>query len=171
MGRADGNGWVACRCGARHWGVYGAAGLLLCRAGPASGTPPSEVHGEVLLQLRAPWVHQGGTWAAPGGAIDSHESPLEAALREAEEEAGITAADVLVHDVLVSADHADWRYHLVLATTVGPVRAFKNNAESSSVRWVAVGRVAALDLHPGFAASWPAVSSAVRRLTGRDRRE
>jgi 8-oxo-dGTP diphosphatase len=127
---------------------------------------PSDATGEVLLQLRAPWVHQGGTWAAPGGAIDSHESPVEAALREAEEEAGIAAADVLVHDVLVSTDHADWRYLLVLATTVGPVRPFTNNAEASSVRWVAVERVAALDLHPGFAESWPTVSSAVRRLTG-----
>ncbi len=157
MGTADGNGWVACRCGCRHWGIYGAAGLLLCR--------PAEPDGEVLLQLRAPWVHQGGTWAAPGGAIDSHESPVEAALREAEEEAGIAAADIRVHDVLVSADHSDWRYHLVLATTVGTVRPFRANAESSSVRWVGVGRVAALDLHPGFATSWPSVASAVLHLT------
>lgn len=163
MGAADGNGWVACRCGRRHWGVYGAAGLLLHRRDPHPGTANGD--GQVLLQLRAPWVHQGGTWAAPGGALDSHESPVEAALREAEEEAGIRADDVRVHGVLVGTDHEDWRYDLVLATVVGRVRPVSANAESSSVQWVGVGEVAALDLHPGFAASWPHVSSAVRSLT------
>ncbi len=29
MASGDGNGWVACRCGQRHWGLHGAAGLLL----------------------------------------------------------------------------------------------------------------------------------------------
>ena len=31
MARADGNGWVRCRCGQRHWGLHGAAGLVLLR--------------------------------------------------------------------------------------------------------------------------------------------
>ncbi len=158
MGIADGNGWVVCRCGRRHWGLHGAAGLLVHRPGPR-GT-----HGEVLLQLRAPWVHQGGTWAAPGGAIDSHETPVQAALREAEEEAGVVAAEVRVHDVLLSADHVDWRYHLVLASAVGRVRAFSANAETSTTEWVPVGRVEELELHPGFEAAWPGVLEAVRRL-------
>ena len=36
----------------------------------------------VLLQLRAAWTHGGGTWAIPGGALDSHEDPITAAVRE-----------------------------------------------------------------------------------------
>jgi hypothetical protein len=26
---SSGDGWVSCRCGERHWGTHGAAGLLL----------------------------------------------------------------------------------------------------------------------------------------------
>ena len=62
MAARDGDGWIECRCGSRHWGIHGAAGLLLVRSG------------KILLQLRAPWVHNGGTWGIPGGARDSHES-------------------------------------------------------------------------------------------------
>jgi ADP-ribose pyrophosphatase YjhB (NUDIX family) len=42
----------------------------------------------VLLQHRAPWSHQGGTWGLPGGARDSHETPEQAAVREIAEETG-----------------------------------------------------------------------------------
>jgi 8-oxo-dGTP pyrophosphatase MutT (NUDIX family) len=75
----DGDGWVLCtKCQSRHWGLHGAAGLLLVRTDiePAS----------VLLQLRAAWTHGGGTWALPGGALDSHEEPWMGAAREAWEE-------------------------------------------------------------------------------------
>ena len=65
MGLRDGDGWVDCDCGFRHWGRFGAAGLLLVRR----DTPQPQV----LLQLRAEWTHGGGTWALPGGAKDSHE--------------------------------------------------------------------------------------------------
>ena len=61
---------------------FGAAGLLL-RAPRPDGTPA------VLLQHRAVWSHQGGTWGLPGGARDSHETPEETAVREAQEEAGL----------------------------------------------------------------------------------
>ena len=73
----DGDGWVECTCGNRHWGLNGAAGLLLVR------------DKKVLLQHRAPWVHNGDTWGIPGGARDSHETIIQAALREAHEEIGI----------------------------------------------------------------------------------
>ena len=72
--RGDGNGWVQCALGHRHWGRFGAAGLLITDGA------------QVLLQHRAPWTHEGGTWAVPGGARDSHEDPIAAALREAAEE-------------------------------------------------------------------------------------
>jgi len=80
----DGNGWVDGPGGKRVWGKYGAAGLFL-RAG-----------GTVLLQHRAHWVADGGTWALPGGARDSHETAQEAALRETVEECGIDTSLVSV---------------------------------------------------------------------------
>lgn len=91
MGFRDGDGWVFCTCGNRHWGIHGAAGLLMVRLdlGP-------EPH--VLLQLRAAWTHGGGTWAIPGGALDSHEDSIEAAVREAFEEVGIDVRFLEVKD-------------------------------------------------------------------------
>ena len=77
MAHTDGDGWIQCTCGNKHWGLHGAAGLLLVRGGT------------ILLQHRAPWVHNGDTWGIPGGARDSHESILDGAKREAREELGI----------------------------------------------------------------------------------
>ncbi|MEO9221781.1 MAG: NUDIX hydrolase, partial [Mycobacteriaceae bacterium] len=53
MSRGDGDGWSRGSAGARRWGRYGAAGLLL-RA-------PAEHGPMVLLQHRAFWSHHGGT--------------------------------------------------------------------------------------------------------------
>ena len=66
-----------------RWGVFGAAGLLL-RAPAEDGTPL------ILMQHRAQWTNAGGTWGLPGGAIDSHETPVTGALREVYEETHIT---------------------------------------------------------------------------------
>ena len=71
-GRGDGDGWVTCDLGHRHWGLYGAAGLLLHR--------PTATGDEVLLQHRATWSHHGGTWGLLGGARHSDESAVEASL-------------------------------------------------------------------------------------------
>ena len=146
--RGDGDGWVIDPDGTRHWGLHGAAGLLL-RAplrGGAAG---------VLLQHRAVWSHQGGTWALPGGARDSHESAVDTAVREADEEAGIGAAEMrVVATVVTYRSAADWTYTTVIAEVDEPVRTVANG-ESTELRWVDEGQVAVLPLHPAFAASWP----------------
>jgi 8-oxo-dGTP diphosphatase len=148
MARHDGDGWVACACGRHHWGVHGAAGLLLVRLD--LGEP------HVLLQLRAAWTHGGGTWALPGGALDSHEDPVTAATREAWEEAGIDADHLDIRAVF-SDDHGPWRYDTVIATVHGDAGATIANAEADEIRWVRVEDVADHVLHPGLAASWPAL--------------
>lgn len=153
----DGNGWVHCRCGQRHWGLHGAAGLLLVRE-----TAPG--HGdEVLLQLRAEWTHQGGTWGIPGGAVDSHEDEVAGALREAHEEAGVPPSSVRVLHSVLSTDHGDWTYHVVLGVPAGPMRPSALTAESEDIRWVAVDDVGQLPLHPGFGTSWPTLRSRFSR--------
>ena len=70
--------------GAHYWGRSR-------RGGPAAAGAPARRPPAVLLQHRAPWSHQGGTWGLPGGARDSHETPEQAAVREAHEEAGLPA--------------------------------------------------------------------------------
>ena len=169
----DGDGWVNCRCGQRHWGRHGAAGLLLARpadppsdrSGPtsnggaafddATAADGSSARLEVLLQLRAGWTHQGGSWALPGGARDSHEDAVTAALREAHEEAGLDGADLAVLGELPGVDHVDWSYTYVLAVPRRPVRVTPMTSESQDLRWLAVAGVAALPLHPAFGAAWP----------------
>ena len=148
MGLRDGDGWVFCNCERRHWGLFGAAGLLLVRR------DLEQPH--VLLQLRADWTHGGGTWALPGGALDSHETPEQAAIREAFEEAGIESHHLEVKAVF-SDDHGNWRYDTVIAHTQGDAGAYLANPESSALAWVQLHEVIEHNLHPGLAASWPHV--------------
>jgi len=142
----DGNGWTRCALGHRHWGVHGAAGLLLRRR-------DAEAARSVLMQHRAAWTSDGDTWGIPGGARDSHETWVEAALREAREEAGINAAALEVVDEWTD-DHGGWAYVTVVADAIAP-QLIVANAESAELRWVPEPEVAALALHPGFARSWP----------------
>lgn len=149
--RGDGDGWVVSAEGTYHWGVHGAAGLLL-RAPWHDGSPA------VLLQHRAAWSHQGGTWALPGGALDSHEEASHAAVREAGEEAGLAAEQIAVRTAVVTAEVAGphgpvWTYTTVVADAA-ELLATVPNRESTELRWVPEDRVGDLPLHPGFAASW-----------------
>ncbi len=142
----DGNGWVRCAAGHRHWGRHGAAGLMV-HAVDDSGVV------RVLLQHRAPWSHHGDTWGLPGGARDSHEDVVAAALREAAEEAGLDPGEVRTRHVLLD-DHGGWSYTTVYADVPAPVGTLANE-ESSALAWVPVHEVDDLDLHPGFAGTWP----------------
>jgi len=109
------------------------------------------------MQHRAVWTSDGDTWGIPGGARDSHETSVQAALREAAEEAGIEPSAVEVLGELVD-DHGGWAYVTVVARVIGPLTVLAN-AESAELRWVTEDEVEGLALHPGFARSWPAVRS------------
>ena len=155
--QGDGDGWVISDSGAHYWGRYGAAGLLV-RAPRPDGTPA------VLLQHRAVWSHQGGTWGLPGGARDSHETPEETAVREAHEEAGLLAELLTVRATVVTAEvfglgGAHWTYTTVVADAAQLLDTVPNR-ESAEMRWVAESEVADLPLHPGFAASWQRLRTA-----------
>ncbi|MDQ1199947.1 NUDIX hydrolase [Rhodococcus sp. SORGH_AS_0303] len=148
--RGDGDGWVFSSDGSRHWGRHGAAGLLL-RA------PTGSAGSMVLLQHRAAWSHQGGTWALPGGARDSHESAVHAAVREAGEEAGITDDLLTVRDEHVTkVEDSGWSYTTVIADAERELDTVPNG-ESTELRWVAEHEVDSLPLHPAFAESWPSL--------------
>ena len=153
--------------GAAYWGRHGAAGLLL-RA------PRPDGSAAVLLQHRAVWSHQGGTWGLPGGARDSHETPEQAAVREVHEEAGLSADRLTVRKTVVTAEISDasgayWSYTTVIADARELLDTVPNR-ESAELRWVAEEEVDELPLHPGFAASWArlrAVAASIPLLVNR----
>lgn len=134
-------GWAICAVGHAHWGPRGAAGLLVAREGRA------------LLQLRATWAHQGGTWSVPGGAIERRESGADAALREAREELGLHASTVAVRGSF-TADCGGWVYETVLAVPTVTDLGLKDLAESAGHAWIAAGDVDAHPLHPAFREAW-----------------
>lgn len=143
----DGEGWLRCAAGHRHWGRYGAAGLLLRARDTRSGF-------RVLLQERAWWTHHGNTWGLPGGARCSWESPEQTAMRETSEEVTLALAGVTV-DRVHHDDHGGWGYWTVIADVPSALAAAPRGKETSDVRWFDVAEVTTLPLHPGFAAVWP----------------
>jgi 8-oxo-dGTP pyrophosphatase MutT (NUDIX family) len=153
MAYMDGNGWVTCGLGHRHWGRFGAAGLL-------AFVPD----GPVLLQRRTWWSHHGGTWGLPGGARDSHEAAFAAAMREAAEECGVPADAGQLRGIF-DDDHGGWSYQTVLLETEKPFAVHAASDETSDAAWVDVGDVTARSLHPGFAEHWAELRAALHRLT------
>jgi 8-oxo-dGTP pyrophosphatase MutT (NUDIX family) len=159
------NVWVDCDCGERHWGRYGAAGLLLLHRphDPAAGTPDGpQGQPELLLQLRAGWTHHGGTWALPGGARGHDETPQQAALREAGEEAGLLPDDVRLGEVVVQ-DHGTWSYTYVFAEIDSRADLTPADEETEDLAWAPVDQVADYPLHPHFATAWPDLLARLRR--------
>lgn len=148
-----GDGWVNCARGHGHWGRFGAAGLL-----PVHREPEGEAY--VLMHHRAAGTDHGETWSLLGGARDSHESSAEAAVREAAEESDLDASGLRVEQV-VRDDHGGWSYDTVIVSLDRRLPVRPVEGESLALAWVPLSEAPGLDLHPGFAAGWPKVRSAL----------
>lgn len=155
-----GDGWVDCACGRRHWGLNGAAGVLLARRDSESGKVT-----QVVMQHRAAWSAEGGTWGIPGGALTDAENACEGALRESYEEANIRPEDI---DIIGSyrEEHGNWAYTTVLAFekeghTVLP---HANDDESMSIEWVPVSEVENRTLLTAFRSDWPMLRNRLERM-------
>jgi 8-oxo-dGTP diphosphatase len=142
----DGDGWVRCDLGHRHWGRFGAAGLLgFARDGVG------QTH--VLLQHRSLWSSHGGTWGLFGGARQRDEPAVAAALREAAEECTLPVDMPRIRGVLRD-DHGGWAYDTVVGELPRPVPVEPVSAETAAAAWVLADDVTQLELHPGLAAFW-----------------
>jgi len=138
------DGW--CRRRRPLLGRFGAAGLLL-RAPRPDGTPA------VLLQHRAVWSHQGGTWSLPGGARDSHETAEETAFVSARRgrpdgRPAVGARRVVTAEV-AGIGGMQWTYTTVVADA-GELLHTVPTAKAPSCAGSAE-RGAELPLHPAFA--------------------
>lgn len=147
----SGDAWVFAPDGRQFWGTFGAAGLLA----------HDRARG-VLLQHRVEWSHFGGTWTLPGGARHREETAVQAAFREAAEEAGVPEAAVRPRFSAVT-DLGFWSYTTVIADVLEPFEPVISDPESLELRWVPVAEVETLPLHPGFEASWPALRAELER--------
>jgi protein-tyrosine-phosphatase/ADP-ribose pyrophosphatase YjhB (NUDIX family) len=122
--------------------------------------------GRVLMQQRALGVQYPGTWSIPGGAVAGKESPTDAALRETREETGLRRRDLHLTDLSHVAEPVrGWTYTTVVARLRKRARGaqLRPSWEASRHDWVRIEDVDTLPLHPGFAASWPAVRPLLRK--------
>lgn len=146
-----GDGWVMCDCGRKHWGHNGAAGVLLARRDDVTGRVT-----HVVMQHRALWSAEGGTWGIPGGAISDGETAIEGALRESFEEANITSQDIDVVGAYCE-NHGNWRYTTVFAFEKPGhcVNPCAHDDESMEIKWVPIDDVPKLKLLTAMRTDWP----------------
>lgn len=145
MRGGSGDGFVQVADGSMRWGLYGAAGVLFRHRADDVTT--------YFVALRSQWTHQGGTWAIPGGALDSDEEPLTGALREFFEEIGRIPAQYEVAETHVD-DHGGWSYTTLVVDV--PERFDLPESlhwETADVRWVTTDELAQLELFPAFRAT------------------
>lgn len=157
------SGYAQCKTG-RHWGPFGAAGILLYA-----------YQGEdayVLLNLRSKYVQNGSTWSTPGGAIERGETPWDGARAEvAEELSGLGRRHLTVTEtVRATCPGCGWTY-TTFVVQLGNGAGYRlpgitrtsgaDKWESDSVEWVPVGRVAGLKLHPAFRTAWPTLAGLI----------
>lgn len=144
--RRSGDGWTLGSDGLKHWGLNGAAGLMLI-----------DDEQRVLMQHRALWSVEGGTWGFPGGARDIGETATDAAIRESWEEAGVPDQDgggieILEIHVL---DLGAWSYTTVIAKALRRFEPVINDPESIELAWVPLEKLGDYPLHPGVATALP----------------
>lgn len=160
-----GDGWIDCDCGRRHWGTNGAAGVMLARRDPKTGDVT-----DIVMQHRALWSAEGGTWGIPGGAIADGENPIEGALRESYEEANITPEDIEVVGTYCE-EHGNWRYTTVFAFEKPghEVHPKANDDESMQIEWVPLADIPNRKLLTAMKADWPAFEERLKVLAQQHR--
>jgi len=109
------------------WGRAGAGVIFL-----------SQDSGRILLAHRSDSVEQPDTWGTWGGAIDQGESPLEAAVRETEEEAGFKPGVGDILPLYVFSDPSGFKFYNFLVVTENEFKP-KLTWETQDYKWVEYG--------------------------------
>ena len=96
-------------------------------------------HGQILISLRKPSLHQGSLWEFPGGKLELGETAQQALIRELNEELAIT---VLTSTPLMSIKHS--YPELTVQLHVFLVEDFSGLAkgnEGQDIKWVAAAEL------------------------------
>ncbi len=93
---------------------------------------------QVLVGCRPEGTPLAGLWEFPGGKVQPHETPEQAAVRECREETNLEVRLVgPVREVLYEYPHGPVRVYFFAATPVEPAR-----APAAPFRWVPIGELA-----------------------------
>lgn len=118
---------------------------------PACGVLAVDEQGRVLLQRR----RDTGQWALPMGKMELGETPSQCAIRETREETGIMVRVTGLLGVFSDPAHivaygdGEIRQEYEVILLAQPVHGSPAiNDEASDVRWVTIGDLGNLDIHP-----------------------
>ena len=122
-------------------------GIVTPKLGADAAVPDDQ--GRILLLKRS----DGGGWGLPGGWVDVHESPAQAAVREVWEEAGLRVEPEAYAAISCKGpDTGPHLYHQVnIVTLMKPVpadAAIALSHEHTDYRWIAAPS-ADIELHAG----------------------
>lgn len=149
-------GFRACEQGRRHWGTYGAAGII----------PYTVYKSEVWLLFgkRSGMVHNSGTWGGFGGALHKDEDTWAGAVRELTEE--IRNIEPVTWDDRLEWECPDcgWKYTTFLAYVPpsGPTAYVRDTWETTDIEWLLAEDAENYELHPRFAEQWPELLAMLR---------
>ncbi|GAC1383062.1 MAG: hypothetical protein NVSMB33_10780 [Ktedonobacteraceae bacterium] len=94
--------------------------------------------GRILLEKRQNTTHGNGTWGPPSGHIEFGEAPEQVAVRETQEETGISISDMKFRVITNDVFEADHKHYITVwfdANYVSGEPQVKSPQEESEVGW------------------------------------
>jgi 8-oxo-dGTP diphosphatase len=91
-----------------------------------------------VLLIRRSSAHEEGFWSTPGGQLEYGESPQQCAIREAQEEAGITITNPVFRAITNDVFEKEQRHYLTIwmeGTYVSGEPTIQSPHEASEICW------------------------------------